>query len=939
MLVRRSIPVKLALAVGIPVVASLLFALLALRTLEQVRIGGTQYDEVAESNDLRADILPPPYYIVESYLTAQLMAETTDDATYQDLRLQMAQHEQDYLSAHERWINDVDVDDPNQADIAQLLNDDAYKTATDFYAKVKSDFYPAVELDVRGETTEGAHQVLEEVLLPLYLQHRASVVEAVPLVEKQTSTLERDATRSAQRGYSVLLLALVALTLIALVLAAFVVRAIVRPINRLTRAADEVARTLEQADLEEEAPPLPPIELDASRELNLAADSFNTLIDTTTDLLDRHARTRRNLGEIFQNLGRRNHGLLTRSLQVITELEQSETDSETLDRLFRLDHLATRMRRNAENLLVLAGSQSARPVERQSTMHDIIRSALSEIEAYTRVDRPELEPVAVKAGAVADVTHLLAELMENATNFSPPDTRVRVLGDFVDDGYAVTVIDEGLGMRDDAIAEANQRIQRLASLDLTPTRTLGLYVVGRLANRHGIRVRLLEGTLRGTVAKVVLPMSLLAEADPTPAELELQRARYERVLESAIPGASGRTRRGTPMAGPVPAGSAVVTPASPASPPVPAGPVVNPAAPAPSAIPVAGIDDRFEEGPAGGFVHRGPLRPASEADEPFDGPPARTVNRPPSVVAPPTRPSPPPFSRPPTGSPSIVPPPSSPAQQPGPAQPAAGSPVPPVPGMAAPSGPAGTPSAGAPPTGDRRGERPPVSAPPPIPPSSLLSGGGSPAPQVPFTPPTLETPAVTGNGAGNGAGNSNSNGAGNGAGPGNGYAGPGSLAGNGYNGAGSFAATDPGPPAGNGNGQGFDGAYGHGQPGNGNGAAGYDGNGNGAAGYDGNGNGAASYDGNGNGAASYDGSGNGDGASAPGQPGEETRRGMRRRVRGAQMPETSLAAGLGPSPDEPDDGPRGEQLDRQRDSLRAFQHGVDQGARDGRRVDDEGDQQ
>lgn len=912
MLVRRSIPVKLALAVGIPVVASLLFALLALRTLEQVRIGGAQYDELAESNDLRADILPPPYYIVESYLTAQLLAETTDDATYQDLRRQMDQHEQNYVAAHERWTADLKPSDSGEAEIARLLNDDAFTSATDFYAKVRSEFYPAVEADIRGDSTDAGHQVLEDVLLPIYLQHRGSVVEAVPLVENQTAALERGATRSAQRGYSLLLLALVALTLIALVLAAFVVRAIVRPINRLTRAADEVARTLEGADLEQEAPALPPIELDASRELNLAADSFNTLIDTTTDLLDRHARTRRNLGEIFQNLGRRNHGLLTRSLQVITELEQTETDSETLDRLFRLDHLATRMRRNAENLLVLAGSQSARPVERQSTMHDIIRSALSEIEAYTRVDRPELEPVAVKAGAVADVTHLLAELMENATNFSPPDTRVRVLGDFVDDGYAVTVIDEGLGMRDDAIAEANQRIQRLASLDLTPTRTLGLYVVGRLAHRHGIRVRLLEGTLRGTVAKVVLPMSLLAEADPSPAELELQRARYERVLESAIPGGSGRTRRGTPMPDPASAGAAVVSPAP--NPMVPMPAAFSP--PAPTAVPVAGIDDRFDDGgPAGGFTYRGPLRPVTDEGDQLDGLPSRTVNRPPSVVAPPTRPSPPPFSRPPTAAPSVLPPVPSPTPPPA----AASSPPPagyPVPGVAGPSGPPTVvPPAAVPPAGERRAERPPVSAPPPIPPSSLLAGAGT-APRVPSAPPPSDALANGVNGHGDGYTEAPRAGGLQGAAGSNGF---------GVDGTAVHGALDingiAGGPGGTAyagpvdtNGSGYDGVYGNGHLGNGNG------NGHVGNGHAGDGQGLAGQPGD--------------------MPGEETRGGMRRRVRGAQMPETSLTAGLGPNPDQqPEEGPRGEQLDRQRDSLRAFQHGVDQGARDGRQVDDEGDHQ
>jgi signal transduction histidine kinase len=511
MLDRRSIPVKLGLAVGIPVVAALLFAILALRTVEEVRIGGTQYTDVAEGNNLTADILPPPFFIVESFLLAQLMADVTDNAAYQDLRNRLEQLQQDYEAAQERWLDRLDPADPVEADLRRLLTEDAFRSASDFYTVVEAELYPAVEDSLRSGDTARVDAVLEDMLLPLYEQHRASIVEAVPVVEARVTGLETDATENAQRRFTILIVALVGLMLGALLLAALVVRAIVGPIVRLARAADDVAQALSNADLDEEAPQLEPIELNSSRELNTAASSFNTLIGTTAGLLDRHARMRRNLSDIFQNLGRRNHGLLTRSLHVITELEQSETDPETLDRLFRLDHLATRIRRNAENLLVLAGSQSARPVERQASITDIIRSALSEIEAYTRVDRPELQQVAVRAGAVADVTHLLAELIENATIFSPPECRVRVIGAFVDEGYAVTVVDEGLGMRDDAIEEANQRIQRLTSLDLTPTRTLGLYVVGRLAQRHGIRVRLLEGSLRGMVAKVILPMSILAD--------------------------------------------------------------------------------------------------------------------------------------------------------------------------------------------------------------------------------------------------------------------------------------------------------------------------------------------------------------------------------------------------------------------------------------------
>ncbi len=512
MLNRRPIPIKLALAVGLPVLATVLFAIMAVRTLDNVRIGGERYQQISESSELVADILPPPAFAVESYLTAQRLADVTSAEEFAALKSELTTLEAEFEEAHTKWLDRLENSGTDtEGTIRSLLTEESYAPQREFFVVARTEFLPAIEQSLSTGDLAPGRDIMYTKLEPLYEQHRAKITELVPLAEAQRTAFEADADERSNSSFLLLALTLAGLMLAAITLAAVVARAIVRPIFQLSHAANEVAVTLSEANLDEVTPELEPLDLDSSPELNSAADSFNTMIGTTLDLVDRQARMRRNLGEIFQNLGRRNHGLLNRSLQVISQLERDETNPDTLEQLFRLDHLATRMRRNAENLLILAGSQSARTVERQSSMADISRSALSEIEEYTRVERPDLEPIAIKAGAVADVTHLLAELIENATSFSPPGAKVRVHGAFVEDGYVITIVDEGLGMRADALDEANRRIEKLARLDLTPTRTLGLYVVGRLADRHGIKVRLLEGSLRGTVAKVFVPKALLAD--------------------------------------------------------------------------------------------------------------------------------------------------------------------------------------------------------------------------------------------------------------------------------------------------------------------------------------------------------------------------------------------------------------------------------------------
>ena len=177
-----------------------------------------------------------------------------------------------------------------------------------------------------------------------------------------------------------------------------------------------------------------------------------------------------------------------RQLTLLDAMERREHDAEELEDLFRVDHLATRMRRNAENLIVLSGSTPGRAWRRNVPMVDVVRGAVAEVEDYTRVNVLPLGPVSLAGRAVGDVIHLLAELIENALSFSPPHTSVEVRGQLVANGFAIEIEDRGLGMSEEDLAAANHRIVDQSELNLANAARLGLYVVSRLTERHGVRV-------------------------------------------------------------------------------------------------------------------------------------------------------------------------------------------------------------------------------------------------------------------------------------------------------------------------------------------------------------------------------------------------------------------------------------------------------------------
>jgi signal transduction histidine kinase len=287
-------------------------------------------------------------------------------------------------------------------------------------------------------------------------------------------------------------------------------------LRRLPTAVESVLDTPHGRDID--VPEPEPVAVASRDEVGDVASALNTVQRSALDLAVGQAVMRRNTSDSLVNLGRRNQSLLGRQLSFITELEKHETDPENLANLFHLDHLATRMRRNAESLLVLGGvrarprSQPAAP----SRIPDVIRAALGEVEAYRRVVAPAVRPVRVAGHAVGDLVHLLAELIDNALQYSPPQSAVEIRGQDHHDGYTLTVADQGIGMHPDEIDRANRRLAGAERFTVAPSKYLGHYVTGQLAARHDIEVWLRGEPRGGITATVALPRDILAPERAVP---------------------------------------------------------------------------------------------------------------------------------------------------------------------------------------------------------------------------------------------------------------------------------------------------------------------------------------------------------------------------------------------------------------------------------------
>ncbi|MFI6349778.1 nitrate- and nitrite sensing domain-containing protein [Streptomyces sp. NPDC050560] len=343
--------------------------------------------------------------------------------------------------------------------------------------------------------------------------------------------------------------------LFSVILSVRVGRGLIRDLHRLRTEAHEssgvrlpaVMRRLaagEEVDVETEAPRL---EYERS-ELGQVGRALNTLQRAAVEAAVKQAELRRGVSEVFVNLARRSQVLLHKQLTLLDSMERRTEDTDELADLFRLDHLTTRMRRHAEGLVILSGAAPSRQWRRPVQLMDVVRASVAEVEDYERIEVRRLPRLAVIGPAVADLTHLVAELLENATVFSPPHTTVQVVGEHVANGFTLEIHDRGLGLSPDLLLDANLRLAETPEFELSDTDRLGLFVVARLARRQNVRVSLQPSPYGGTTAVVFIPDELLTE----PPDQDTASLRIERALnpeDERRPAAGGPRRAAAPAPG------------------------------------------------------------------------------------------------------------------------------------------------------------------------------------------------------------------------------------------------------------------------------------------------------------------------------------------------------------------------------------------------------
>ncbi|MEW2047209.1 nitrate- and nitrite sensing domain-containing protein [Streptomyces sp. NPDC005476] len=332
-------------------------------------------------------------------------------------------------------------------------------------------------------------------------------------MEQKARQLRAESEREAIISGALILLVLG----VSLVGAFVVARSMIRSLRRLQETATKVAqdrlpelvKQLSESDPQDVDTSVESVGVHSRDEIGQVAAAFDDVHREAVRLAAEQALLRGNVNAMFTNLSRRSQGLIQRQLSLISELESREADPDQLSSLFKLDHLATRMRRNGENLLVLAGEEPGRRWTRPVPLVDVLRAAASEVEQYERIELASVPTTEVAGRVVNDLVHLLAELLENATSFSSPQTKVKVTGHALPDGRVLIEIhDTGIGLSPEDLAAINERLASPPTVDVSVSRRMGLFVVGRLSQRHGIRIQLRPSDSGGTTALVMLPVDV-----------------------------------------------------------------------------------------------------------------------------------------------------------------------------------------------------------------------------------------------------------------------------------------------------------------------------------------------------------------------------------------------------------------------------------------------
>jgi signal transduction histidine kinase len=355
--------------------------------------------------------------------------------------------------------------------------------------------------------------------------------------------------------------------ILSIIISVWIGRGLVQQLAALRRSALDLAnkrlpgvverlRAGQEVDVSAEAPPLE----SSGDEIGQVREAFNAVQRTAVEAAVDEARLRRGVSDVFRNLARRSQSLLHRQLALLDTMERRASDPEELENLFRIDHLTTRMRRHSEGLIILSGESPGRGWRHPVPFVDVLRSAVSEVEDYSRIRVTTGARAALIGPAVADVIHMIAELAENATIFSPPTSPVRIHGDLVGRGYAIEIEDRGLGIAPEKLAEINHNFAHPPQFDLSGSERLGLFVAGQLAIRHDIRITVQGSPFGGTTAIVLIPTALVvaegsytAEVSAPPGDRAIRVTSRPTALARGIAEPAALTRAGalTPAAEPL----------------------------------------------------------------------------------------------------------------------------------------------------------------------------------------------------------------------------------------------------------------------------------------------------------------------------------------------------------------------------------------------------
>jgi signal transduction histidine kinase len=518
MLRKLKIGSRVNLLVVVPLIALSLLAAATVIAVQRASLRGDNAKRLITAEQFRADILPPPASLLNAWTLVNHMTvlmSDPGDATEAEIPVAVAEIKQFHAVWNERMAfwQQASID----KNVTNSLLGDGLSAGQDFWSVVEGDFFTAIQL-----RDEPAAIAAIRTMEPFLDKHQLVIDESVVSIDTEVAAARDSADSFVSMVLKAILLAAAVLLAGLGVLALRVRRSIVGPIKRLSERARKVARdelptvvrSVQRMEEGAAAPEIAPFVIDSQDELAELAESFTSVQGAAVTMAVEQATARRVVSANLINVARRNQSLLERTLRYITELERNERDPDALEQLFQLDHLTTRMRRQAQSLLVLAGAHPNKLWSAPIDAGDIVRIALSQVEDYAKVTIGDNGNAKIAGASASDIAHLLAELIDNATAFSPPGAEIKVLGRTSANGHMFAVIDYGIGLSQAELVAANSRLLEVTDFDREASRTLGLQVVARLAARQGIAVRFADtaGGM-GVTAIVELPKALLVEFD------------------------------------------------------------------------------------------------------------------------------------------------------------------------------------------------------------------------------------------------------------------------------------------------------------------------------------------------------------------------------------------------------------------------------------------